>query len=765
LPLAFGAILTSLLVALMLAGAAAAQGPSAPYGEVARFGGYDSTGGKTTLGKFVYPVGFAVAPGEGNSVYVLDRVVNQEPAGTTPGKLGYRLQKLSSTGASEGSVVLPVEEYAEGAVFSLSEAQPLISLAVDSEKKRVYALVEAIVNSGEFRYVPVAERLVAWSTEPKKNPVTKEEELVPAEGYVKKDSVTGAALVAEIPTAEASKDLYDPTGIVVDPKTHDVVIEAQESVSEAHGGPAALQRVNTETPDGKLGEKWEAETNITPDGLFNVKNGSEESFGVKLYKGYGAISPIANVKAISGKGEPSLIVPDGSGGFNFDEALSIDNETTINRNEEFNSHLILEPPTAGSPVTQLSDGIYAARYGNLGGNLTDGQALAPWNAQGSLPYFWTQGTPEHNNVGNMGIRLFKEGPEGENIITTIGGPSVSSCHVDFAQLSVAAGSGGALFVLLQPNQHNGNSDDEVIEFAPGGTGACPVPGGEVEVNGAKVSSVTVAEGEPVQFDASSIERQGETPFEFDWNFEGKEFVVGSKIDEERKYMWASPIAHHTYPTKGEYNASVRLVGDYGTSVVNVKVKVGPAMLPVARFVAPSSVTAGQTVTFDASESTPSTGYQIVKYQWNFGEGASSSRGEPKVEHAFASPGTYEVKLTITDKAEKTAEVTHAVVVVASGEEKHEEPKHEESSAPKEEKPPTGGTGPSPGPSPVSGQTPPSGVKGSTARTLTTAQKLTKALRACRKVKPKKRRVSCEKLARKRYAPKKGKRGKGRKGHR
>jgi PKD repeat protein len=55
--------------------------------------------------------------------------------------------------------------------------------------------------------------------------------------------------------------------------------------------------------------------------------------------------------------------------------------------------------------------------------------------------------------------------------------------------------------------------------------------------------------------------------------------------------------------------------------------------------------AGTDVAFDASASTDSDG-KVKSYQWQFGDGAKSLG--VKARHRFELPGTYEVKLTLTD---------------------------------------------------------------------------------------------------------------------
>jgi hypothetical protein len=552
----------------ILAGASVSHGLSlaSPYGEVAHFGGFDGTG--KISGKFDYPVGFAVAAEEStNYVYVLDRVVNEEN-GAGPGKLGYRLQKLSSSGAPIASVTLPVEEFA-----SRSAAHPLVSLAVDPAKGRVYALVESVVESGEEGEgeVPVAQRIVAWSTKPSGTT------LVKAPGYTSEDSVTHAALVAEVSPGELSSDLYSPQGLTV-LASHDVVIEAQQGVSNAAGGPTTLQQVEPESPKGTLGESWVASGtgNVAPhnqqaDGVFTA--GSGGSIGIDLYERHGKISRLADVSANFKAPNPSLLAEDTSGGKNRDEAPSIDNEFTVNYHGEESDERILVPYTAGSPITQLTNGLYAARYAQIGKQeeLDEQSQIEPWNGAFN---FWYQGSFGNARIANEGIRLFAANG---SVVTTIGGQPAAPCFINTAAVSVAAGSAETLFVLTQPNEANGNSGDEVIEFKPGGKGACPQPTGSLTVNGKAGSSFSFPAGTKVTL-ADSVERKGEAPYRFDWGllnsstFEAEDLKTQIEAPE---YKWPAPSTSHTFTKKGTYYLAATLYGDYGVTeiggVVTIKI--------------------------------------------------------------------------------------------------------------------------------------------------------------------------------------------------
>lgn len=63
---------------------------------------------------------------------------------------------------------------------------------------------------------------------------------------------------------------------------------------------------------------------------------------------------------------------------------------------------------------------------------------------------------------------------------------------------------------------------------------------------------------------------------------------------------------------------------------------------------------GQTISFDASLS----GSNIVKYEWDFGDGTTSSG--MKVEHKYEKPGRYTVTLTTTDRSGNKSTITKTI---------------------------------------------------------------------------------------------------------
>lgn len=94
-----------------------------------------------------------------------------------------------------------------------------------------------------------------------------------------------------------------------------------------------------------------------------------------------------------------------------------------------------------------------------------------------------------------------------------------------------------------------------------------------------------------------------------------------------------------------------------------------ACKPYASFtVSPEPVTAGQVATFDATGSlvapTPRNN-AATAWQWDFGDGATSA-GQVAT-HTYTAPGTYTVKLSVTDKAGRIGTATEKIVVQPASE--------------------------------------------------------------------------------------------------
>ena len=149
--------------------------------------------------------------------------------------------------------------------------------------------------------------------------------------------------------------------------------------------------------------------------------------------------------------------------------------------------------------------------------------------------------------------------------------------------------------------------------------------------------VDVFPGDLLTFDASGSTSNGGTIISWDWDW-GDGTPHGTlEIDT------------HIYATQGTYIVTLTVTDSEGLSDSTSK-SVPIKGNPVARFtISPDptvvDVYSGETLTFNASDSTPDGG-TIVSWDWDFGD-LSTGSGEV-VTHAYATAGTYTVTLTVTD---------------------------------------------------------------------------------------------------------------------
>lgn len=82
--------------------------------------------------------------------------------------------------------------------------------------------------------------------------------------------------------------------------------------------------------------------------------------------------------------------------------------------------------------------------------------------------------------------------------------------------------------------------------------------------------------------------------------------------------------------------------------------------PIARgSISKSQAVVNETLTFDASQSSDPDG-QITQYRWEFGDGSASNL--TVATHAYSQPGTYAVRLTVTDNQGATGQVQGQVTI-------------------------------------------------------------------------------------------------------
>ncbi len=107
-----------------------------------------------------------------------------------------------------------------------------------------------------------------------------------------------------------------------------------------------------------------------------------------------------------------------------------------------------------------------------------------------------------------------------------------------------------------------------------------------------------------------------------------------------------------YTTPGTYN--VTLTVSNGTCTVSVTKSVTVGGAPTGAITAPSIACAGTDISMTGS------GTGVVTWSWNFGDSATSAM--QNTSHAYTSPGTYTITLTVSDSFGCSSSTTHSITI-------------------------------------------------------------------------------------------------------
>jgi PKD repeat protein len=176
--------------------------------------------------------------------------------------------------------------------------------------------------------------------------------------------------------------------------------------------------------------------------------------------------------------------------------------------------------------------------------------------------------------------------------------------------------------------------------------------------GGPTASFTFSPSQPsirqsVTFDASnSRPTAGRTIVGYAWVFD--DGSTGSGV-----------TTTHAFNAAGSYAVRLTITDNAGQSASTTQTVIVSGAGPTADFTfLPTSPDVNQLVSFDAFLSRAGTGRTIVSYAWNFGDGAIGSGLQ--VSHAYSTPSTYTVLLTVTDDVGQTQTASKQVTVGGSG---------------------------------------------------------------------------------------------------
>lgn len=622
--------------------------------------------------------GFVVNPKDG-SFFIADTVHES-------GKTLFRVQEFSSTGAFEHTMSVEAETSKSGQPF----ADEIGGLAIDTAKERIYlmALEERPVENELVRKKIEKLEVELEKAEKEKNEakakedkekIAKEEERVeafdngrqaasaiyafgtkalePAPGTTEGLLVSRKALKPdyESETGDAVP-LLEPRGITVDPKTHDLLIAAEEDVAKSKPEAAELetlraviQRVHPESPEKtRLGARYidnedclEEAHPVAGEPRCAESAGSQPSSPIALPNGHvlveqeqqlweipdqeGISEGVANTEAVkSFDALPKRMYALAGLG----QVINFDHEAA----EEGGDQVEFAETSAGHGRIYLSalvEGIYPA-------------VLELSYAEGAVPAItelgWTGGQSE----------------AGAN----------PQCHINFGPTNVLAGGDAvageedALVFTASASHVN------VMRFGPGGESCGHAEAGVPVMTVKGTPEEAVEAEEPVNFTSKVT---GANALSTTWRFKNKTTGIEEAPATTGFQGETAQLEGHEFKEGGTYEVTAEVQpDDFGPAVVRHTTITVTGKSVSASLESFSSVTAGTPLSFKATVADPFETPAHINYKIEYGDGTKAEAAAPgnpfTVEHTYAATGEYHVKLSVTD-AKSHSGTTEEVVKV------------------------------------------------------------------------------------------------------
>jgi PKD repeat protein len=156
---------------------------------------------------------------------------------------------------------------------------------------------------------------------------------------------------------------------------------------------------------------------------------------------------------------------------------------------------------------------------------------------------------------------------------------------------------------------------------------------------AKISTqaTSVAADTDVTFDATGSHSADGSPLTYLWNFNNGETATGATVT-------------HRFAEPGKGFIALIVTDKHGVKAQAIIGLVIAFSWPLK--VSSTTITAGETVDFDASQSPSTSGENSpIQYRWDFGDGSPvATTGTPTTTHVYTAAGSYTVKVSVTDQS-------------------------------------------------------------------------------------------------------------------
>jgi len=271
----------------------------------------------------------------------------------------------------------------------------------------------------------------------------------------------------------------------------------------------------------------------------------------------------------------------------------------------------------------------------------------------------TQANPTHvySAPGTYSVALTVTGPGGSDVHNE---PNyvVVGAAAPVADFTGSPTSGAAPLSVLFSDLSTGSITSYSWDFGDGGSSSLASPSHDYTTPGTytvaltvtgpggsdtltRTDYVSVSEPAPVA-DFTGSPTSGPAPLAVSFTDASTGSITSYSWDFGDGGSSTAASPSHTYTASGTYTVALTVTGPGGSDTLTRTDYISvDAAAPVADFTgAPTSGQAPLAVSFtDASTGS------ITSHSWNFGDGGSSTQSDPV--HAYTSPGTYSVSLTVT----------------------------------------------------------------------------------------------------------------------
>jgi len=106
------------------------------------------------------------------------------------------------------------------------------------------------------------------------------------------------------------------------------------------------------------------------------------------------------------------------------------------------------------------------------------------------------------------------------------------------------------------------------------------------------------------------------------------------------------------------------------AVATIDVVIVPELPKAMLSVSSTTASVGDTVSFDASQSTPPSnppGDTLIRYQWDFGDGSQvTTTNTPETAHVYSAAGTYTAKVGAIEQSGAMGQAGQTITIVVAG---------------------------------------------------------------------------------------------------